>query len=93
MRMLFWPVFILLTFINEATAGDVATPKIEHLEGGYSVELPASLSIAPGNPMPDFVLYKVNSPAGKQLLAIYLGCAPDTRFKPPANAIREHQRN
>jgi hypothetical protein len=87
MRMLFWPVFILLTFVNEATAGDVATPKIEHLEGGYSVELPASLSIAPGNPMPDFVLYKVNDPAGKQLLAIYLGCAPDTRFKPPANAV------
>jgi len=24
--------------------------------------------------------------AGKQLLVIYLGCAPDTRFKPPANA-------
>jgi len=87
MRMLFWPVFILLAFVNEATAGDVGTPKIEHLEGGYSVELPASLSIAPGNPMPDFVLYKVNDPAGKQLLVIYLGCAPDTRFKPPANAV------
>jgi len=67
--MLFSSVFILLTSVTNATASDVGTLKIEHLEGGYSVELPASLSIAAGNPMPDFVLYKVNDGGGQAVVS------------------------
>ena len=83
----FWAIVTAISLVGSCFATGSSAKKVEHLEGGYTVELPVTLSVAQGNPMPDFVLYKVNNPAGKQLLAIYLGCAPDTRFKPPANAV------
>jgi hypothetical protein len=55
--------------------------KIEYLEGGYSIEVPMTLHLAQGNPMPDFALYELTDQKGKQLLLIYLGSAPDTRFE------------
>jgi len=82
----FWAIVTALSLVGSCLATGSSAKK-EHLEGGYTVELRVILSVVQGNPMPDFVLYKVNDQAGKQLLAIYLGCAPDTRFKPPANAV------
>jgi hypothetical protein len=68
-------------------AGNSAAAKTEQLEGGYSIEVPMTLHLAQGNPMPDFALYKLTDQKGKQLLLIYLGSAPDTRFEPPRGAV------
>jgi hypothetical protein len=85
--MLFRAIVALLGLVGISLATDSSATKIEHLEGGYSVEMPVGLSIAQGNPMPDFAIYKVTDRTGKQLLLIYLGSAPDTRFKPPENSV------
>lgn len=85
--MSFRAIVVLLGLVGASLAADAAAKKIEHLEGGYSVEIPVGLSIAQGNAMPDFAIYKVTNRTGKQLLLIYLGSAPDARFKPPENAV------
>jgi hypothetical protein len=60
---------------------------VHRLEGGYSIQVPISVTLTQGKPMPDFLLYRVTDNTGHLLLIIYLGSAPDTRFKPPANAV------
>jgi PKD repeat protein len=82
----FWIFTALLGLVGASWATGSSAVKIEHLEGGYSVHLPVNLSIS-YSPVADFSLYRVTDPAGKQLLLIYLGSAPDTRFKPSANAV------
>jgi hypothetical protein len=84
----FWLIAVLLSFGAASASGDTRATKIEHLEGGYSLEVPASLSIASGKLMPDFALYTMSDSKGKQLLLIYLGSAPDTRSEPPGVSVR-----
>jgi hypothetical protein len=89
-----WRLIRLLCCLTALFSAHVAAPaaqeaatRTERLEGGYSVDLPTSLTLSPGNTMPDFVVYRVVDPRGKQLLLIYLGSAPDTRSSVPSNAV------
>ena len=61
--------------------------KVEHLEGGYSVEMPEALSISQVSKVGDFRLYKVANSAGTELLMIYLGNFPAGDFKPPTRLV------
>jgi hypothetical protein len=61
--------------------------KVEHLEGGYSVEMPEALSISQVSKVGDFRLYRVANSVGTELLMIYLGNFPAGDFKPPARSV------
>jgi hypothetical protein len=77
----------LLCHISGSLAADPGKTRVEHLAGGYSVELPESLTIEQASSMPDFSLYKVFDKHGNQLLAIYLGNFPDTAIGRKENSL------
>lgn len=88
MRMLVWTLLLWLAFVGASVPADRVASGIQHLEGGYSIEVPTKLTMTPGHPMPDFALYRVANSAGKELLLLYLGDHPDTRSASPPNSER-----
>ncbi|MFL6604741.1 MAG: hypothetical protein ACJ8R9_25870 [Steroidobacteraceae bacterium] len=81
-------IAILAEQVTSIWAADPRGKRWEHLEGGYSVQIPADLRIAQTSTMNDFVLYKVTDSKQRELLVIYLGNFPDTRIKAPKHSVR-----
>jgi hypothetical protein len=80
-------VAMSLAHLGLSFAADAAEMQVEHLEGGYSIEIPEALSIRQVRNVGDFSLYRVVNSAGKELLMIYLGNFPAGDFKPPRTAV------
>jgi hypothetical protein len=78
---------MLLAHFGLSIAAVPTEMKVEHLDGGYSVEMPAALSISQVSKVGDFRLYKVVNSAGTELLMIYLGNFPAGNFKPSARSV------
>jgi hypothetical protein len=77
-----------LVKLSWSPAADSGSEKVEHLEGGYTVQVPADLKVAQVSTVGDFVLYRLTDGAGKLVLAIYLGNFPDTKIKPSKDSVK-----
>jgi len=80
--------FACLVKLSWSLAADSGSEKVEHLEGGYAVQVPADLKVAQVSTVGDFVLYRLTDRAGKLVLAIYLGNFPDTKVKGPKHSVK-----
>jgi len=61
---------------------------VEHLEGGYAVQVPVDSKVTQVSTVGDFVLYRLTDRAGKLVVVIYLGNFPDTKVKIPKDSVK-----
>lgn len=78
-----WAMLLCFGLDGSSMAADTVAVKVERLDGGYSIRVPASVLIAQASTVSDFALYKLTSPSGKQLLSIYLGNFPGDKVSAP----------